>query len=431
MEVVVGPLPRVVGHATLDVSIDGSDVNTRLKVTNDPKFIEAIVIGRRADEVPEIASRICGPCSISHTLASILALEHAMAVEPREEVRLLRRLLCHAVNIQNHAVHLYFLALPDYLGYASVTELARNQPETARTGMKLKTYGNRLAEAIAGRVVHPNACLIGGFTKTPTKEKLEATVLILEEARRYVLEAVDLFLDLDLPPFESPRELHMTTYPEQGYPSIGDKLSASDGVVFSSAEYEAFLKEEVRRYSTSKCTLMNGLSFYVGSRARVNQWHERLTDDAREYVRKLGLPLGSPFDNIPAKAIELLHFVDESIEILETVRGEEIRTKAEAKLHYGEGVGTLEAPRGTLLHHYKVARNGTVSHANIITPTAFNARHIEEASQKLVEESLEERTNDEELKYELGRLIRAYDPCLGCATHLIQVNLQRRRGTRH
>ncbi|MEM2905311.1 MAG: Ni/Fe hydrogenase subunit alpha [Candidatus Bathyarchaeia archaeon] len=425
MEVVVGPISRVVGHITLNVKVEGAEVKSELRVANDSRFIEALIVGRRADEAPEIASRICGPCSISHTLASITAVENAMGVEPSEDVKLLRELLCYAVHLQNQPVHLYFLTLPDYLGCRSLPELAEKQPEIVKTGLRLKTYGNRFAEAIGGRVVHPNACVLGGFTKQPSCERIQATINMLQEARKYVLEAVDLFLSLTLPGMESGSDLHLAVSGGSGYPLMGETLATSNGLSFPSSEYGKFIEEQAYPYSTSKYSVMKGFSFYVGSRARMNLHHGGLSDDAREYAGKLGLPLRNPFGNIPAKAVELLHCVDRSIELLDSLKGRGLDAKSEVRFSAGEGVGTVEAPRGTLIHHYKVDESGTVKYANIVTPTAMNGRHIEESSEDLVRRSLEDRRDDEELKFDLGRLIRAYDPCLGCATHLIEVNLQK------
>ena len=423
MKVSVGSVSRVVGHIALDVTIRGDDVDAKLRILNDARFIEALVVGRRFDEVPEIASRICGPCGVSHTLASITALEKAMKVEPPEDVCLLREVLCHGVNIQNQTVHLYFLALPDYIGCGSLAELVKKHPEIVKTGLKLKTYGNKLVEAIGGRMVHPNACIVGGFTKTPSKEKIEATIKVLKEAKRYALETADLFLKLDLPELNSPNNLHLATASERAYPFIGDMLSASDGSTFPSADYEKFIEEEPRTYTTSKYCRLKGSSFYVGSRARLNIYRKGLSESAEEYASKIEFPLKNPFENIPAKAIEILHCIDASMEILEDIKDRRLKTNTELQISSGEGVGTLEAPRGVLIHHYQVDRQGVVRYANIITPTALNGNHIEESLESLVKENME--LEEDELKFNLERLIRAYDPCLGCATHLVEIKMER------
>jgi sulfhydrogenase subunit alpha len=374
MEVKIAPISRVVGHITLNMKIEGDDVKAELKVLNDPRFIEALVVGRRYDEVPEIVSRICGPCSVNHTLASIVALENALGVKPSEDVELLRELLCHGVNIQNQAVHLYFLALPDLVGCENIVDLVRKHPAAAKTGLELKTYGNRLIEAVAGRVVHPTACVVGGFTETPSHGKINQAIRMLEESRKHAVEAADLFLGFETPELEPVSDLHLVTCGQSEYPFIGSSLSASDGTLFASSDYTKFIEELPQPYTTAKYCMLNGSSFYVGSRARLNVYAKGLAESAGEYVSRLKLPLRNPFENIPAKAIETLHSVERSIEILNSIKDRRLKTKSDVSVSAGEGVGTLEAPRGVLIHDSKVDEKGIVNGYNVITPTALNGK---------------------------------------------------------
>lgn len=425
MEVKIAPVSRVVGHITLNVKIEEDEVKAKLKVLNDPRFIEALVVGRRYDEVPEIVSRICGPCSVNHTLASIVALENALGVKPSEDVELLRELLCQAVNIQNQAVHLYFLALPDLVGCENIVDLVRQYPAAVKTGLELKTCGNRLIEAIAGRIVHPTACVVGGFTETPGQGRIDHAIRMLEESRKHAVEAADLFLGFEVPELDSVSDLHLFTCGKSEYPFIGSSLSASDGTVFASSDYAKSIEEEPQTYTTAKYCLLNGSSFYVGSRARLNVYAKGLADSAAEYVSKLRLPLRNPFENIPAKAIETLHCVERCIGILNAIKDRKLKTKSDVRVSAGEGVGTLEAPRGVLIHDSNVDENGIVRRYNVITPTALNGKHIEASLEELAKERIDQGKSDEELKLGLGSLVRAYDPCLGCATHMVEIAIER------
>jgi coenzyme F420-reducing hydrogenase alpha subunit len=425
MEVKVAPVSRVVGHIELDIKIEGEDVKARLKVLNDPRFIEALVVGRRFDEVPELTSRICGPCSVNHTIAPAIAMENAVGFTPTEDVKMLREVLCNGVNIQNQAVHLYFLSLQDFVGEDSFTDLVQKHPKLLKTGLKLMNCGNRLVESIAGRVVHPNAVVVGGFTKTPTKEKIESVIRELRESRESALETADLFLGFNSQELKSPSDLHLVTSGENDYPFIGDSLQASDGYVFPSRDYRKYIQEEAQSYTTSKYCLLNDSRFYVGSRARLNMHAKGLSDSAKEYAAKMKLPLTNPFENIHAKAIEVLHCVENSIETLESLKDKSLKTRSKVEAKEGEGVGTLEAPRGVLIHNYAIDKNGIVTKGNAITPTALNGKHAEASLEELVRSRIDKVKNNEELKRELENLVRAYDPCLGCATHLVQVNIER------
>ena len=409
------------------VFIDGSEVSTKFRVFNDPRFIERLVLGKRYDEVPYITSRICGPCSVSHTITPLIAIEKAIGLEVSEDVDTMRELLVCGEIIENHVVHLYLLALPDYLGYRDSVELSRKEPELLRGALKLRAASIELVRSIVGRHVHPNSYKVGSM-RHPSPGKVESLERKLREVRHLAVKTAELFIGIEYPEMKLDKDCGVSVYKDDGYPVLGDRILSSDEYLIASSEYDDIIKESAIEYSTSKVTFFDGKPFYVGSRARLNLYWKRMTEDAREYASTLKFPLENPYENIVAKGIEVLHFLDRALDILSSIKGSSGKEVIcpEYVVKGGEGVGTTEAPRGLLIHHYVIDEEGRVTYGNVITPTVMNAKHLEISSKVLVEKALEDGLKDEQIKFELERLARSYDPCLGCATHVIEVNIRRK-----
>lgn len=425
MRICVNEISRTVGHINLDVEVGEDGIDARISVLNDPRFIEALTMGREYFKIPEITSRICGPCSISHTIAPITALEKAIGVEVSDDVRLLRETAVLCEIVENHVVHLYVLTLPDYMGYRSTMELARKHPEILRRALALKATVTQAAEALTGRLVHPNACVVGGFTRVPSKGRLEKIRGELKDLIELAVETADLFMDLEYPELTVDGDVWSAVY--GGYTFIGDKLVFSDGNILSSSDYDKAFSEQAVPYSTSKIVTVRGLPVYVGARARLNLRWSSLSDLAKEYVKCLRLPLRNPYDNVKAQAIEVVHCLEKAIENLDHLvdtAAKGIKALTRVRIKGGEGVGVKEAPRGILIHHYRVSDAGIVTYANVITPTTINSGHVEAAAERLVEAYREKEIGIERLRFDLERLIRAYDPCLGCATHTVRINIR-------
>ena len=409
---------RIVGHAELEVELANGRPVARFKVLNDPRFFEKLVVGRRFDEVPRIVSRICGPCSVSHTLCSISALERALGVEVPEEVAKLREAAVACEVAENHLVHLALLALPDYLGYESSAEMARDRPELVRRVLEARATLSRVGGAIVGRLTHPNACVVGGFSKALTPSRLRGLARELRGVLGEVEEVARLALDVEYPDVEVAGEVPLVVGGE-GYAFIGRTLELDRNEGVEPSEYLKLISEVEVPYSTCRRVTAGGSPVYVGARARLNARHSSLTGRARELASALKLPLRNPFDNLKAKAVELVYTVERAASVLkelaESSKGDRLRVKVRARA--GEGVGVKEAPRGTLIHHYRLGEDGRVRYANIITPTTINSYHLELACAELVREM----GIGEGVVRELGKLVRAYDPCLGCATHYVRV----------
>lgn len=415
---VVERIDKVFGHLELRISLKENEVDSKFRVVQDARLIEAVIEGRRYDEAPLIASRICGACSIAHFLASVTAIENALGVELPEDAMVLKEVMNKVQVAQNDVVHLYLLALPDYYGAKSLGELLAIKPEIARQGFQLNSLCLQAVDLLAGRIVNPNTYRVGGFTKTFPREKIERVIKALRRAEEYAKEIVEHVMELEAPELQDPAPNYLVVESPIGYLSLGDHIVGSDGERFHGLKYQEYLKEETVEYSNSKAYLYKDRVFHVGSRARLLAYGERLVG-LEDYVSKINIQLGNPFNNLKAKALEILYTIMDSREKLEELKDKTMRLRTEVKLQEGEGVGVLEAPRGLLIHHYRVNRDGRITYANIITPTAMNTRHIEASARVLGRKLLEENIGIDEVRRQVSMLIRAYDPCLPCAVHVV------------
>jgi len=421
----VEEVDRVFGHLELEVLKDGGEVKAFFKVTHGARFIELTVNGRLYWEVPYIASRICGACSIAHYVASIRAVEHALGLDAGEWVEDFRDAVNMVQIAQNHLVHLAFLALPDYVGVQGLSDLKSRAGRLVVNSMKLNTACLKVIRLIAGRIVNPNTLGVGGLLRQPFKGPLLKAADYLRECEALAKEVVDEALTLlKVPELKDPANNCVAVKPRKAYLTTGDEILTSAGLSFKPSNYREHLEEAQPEYSNSKVVALSGAPVHVGARARYGL--------LRNYLRDLNVPeadLGNPFSNLIIKAVEIPYCIAAAREILEDLARRTADTVVDQPRDGGEveGVGVVEAPRGLLIHHYVVSGKRVVN-ANIITPTEINARHIE-ASAKALAESLASNgrpLNAGELQRKLTMLVRAYDPCLPCAVHVSVV-----RGRKH
>ncbi len=410
-ELNVNHLSRVEGHGAVDIVIDGSALKEiRLRFTEGPRFFEYITRERLYTEIPKIVSRICGICYVSHRLASSMAIEDAFGVEVTEEIKLLRKLLIVGEYLESHALHLYFLALPDYMGYGSAIEMAKDYPNIVKRGFAIKEVGNRIMKTIAGKTVHGENVLAGGFKSIPEKEQLERIRDDLYGIIPELKATLSLFDSLNYPEANSPHNYELSLKGGH-FGSLCEELEISDGTVFTKREYEFFVEEEVSPYSTAKRSTIKGKAFLIGPLARVNRALDSYHPSVKEEIKKLknALPSSNPFLSNLARAVELLEAGFLGIETVERLlNAYPFEPEVPLEPKKGEGYGVKEAPRGTLYHRYAFDENGRCIGANIITPTAQLQAVIEENLASLVEKDL--HLPDSELKKRAEMLVRAYDP---------------------
>lgn len=421
-------MARVEGEASLEVEFEGKEVKRLvLDIYEPPRFFQGFLIGRRYDEVPEIVSRICGICPVSHQLTAITALERAMGVQVGPTVAALRRLLAMSQIIQSHVLHVYMLALPDFLGYESVVAMAADHPEEVRRALRLKKLGNDFTELIGGRAVHPVTAVVGGFTAVPTKAEMDRMGEELEAAREDIDATVELVAGLNLPDFEFRCEQAALRDPDPagGYAVNEGRLVSTEGLDIAPDEYRLFIEETHVPPSHALFSRVKGRdSFMVGPLPRLNLNASRLTPSAQAALRRVGMRIPSfkPFESIKARVVELVQFVDESLSIIR--KYDAAKEPVEYQIQAGEGHAITEAPRGTLYHGYRLNARGLVEKADIVSPTAHNAYNMDRLLWRFVPTVAEKPADEARLWCEMA--IRNYDPCFSCSAHFLKLKMARR-----
>ena len=411
-------LTRVEGHGNIVVDVqDGVLKRCDLEIVEAPRFFEVLLKGRPADEAARIACRICGICSVGHATASTHAVEAALGITPGPKLRLLRRLNMAGEWLQSHVLHLGFLVAPDAFGAGSVVPLAASHPDLVKGALRLKRVANDICMAVSGRHVMPISYHPGWMGHWPEPAELETLRLRLAEAAADLDALVDVFAGIAWPALARPTE-HVAALEPGAYPMMGGPLHSTAGRVTPPAGYAAVLREFVVDHSAAKH--VNGPSgpIRVGALARVSLASDRLHPRAAAALRRLQLAPESanPFDNIPAQVVESVQAHAEAAAAVEALLADPASEgPAEPTRPGGEGIGIVEVPRGTLVHHYEIGADGRIARANCLIPTAQNLASIE-ADMRAFVPGLLERPKDE-ITHALEMLVRAYDPCISCAVH--------------
>jgi sulfhydrogenase subunit alpha len=430
-------LTRVEGHGNIVVNIKEGRLETcHLDIVEAPRFFEGLLRGRSIFEAQHITSRICGICSCSHSLASIQAAEDALSISPSEQTLKLRKLLLYFEILDSHLLHIYFLAAPDLLGVKSFVPLIGTHNEVIRRALRLKKTCNDLCSILAGRHIHPISMTTGGFTKLPTEKDLDAMLALLEGMRNDIEATVEFVSAFRFPGFERNTEYVALVSNDGEYPLLTGDIGSTDGVKMNKKEYKKVTNEFVVPHSSAKHTKLSRESYAVGSLARFNLNCEKLHPKAKETAHALGIKPGciNPFMNTVAQMVESVHCLNEAVSIVQDLKKSRIDHNEEilvglnegSRIHVkaGNGVGAVEAPRGILFHYYEIDEKGIILNANCIIPTSQNLNNIERDMEKLVPEI--PAKSDEEITHSLEMLVRAYDPCISCSTHLVKVEFVNR-----
>ncbi|RIK67656.1 MAG: Ni/Fe hydrogenase subunit alpha [Planctomycetota bacterium] len=419
---------RVEGHGNIRVRVsDGEITQLQLAIVESPRFFEAFLRGRRYYEAPHITCRICGICSVGHTTASVKAIEAACGIVPSEQTVLLRKLILYGEELQSHFLHLYFLAVPDFVGVGSVIPLAKTHPDVVRRALRMKKLANDICGVVGGRHIHPIALHVGGMSHVPPDEELIGLKRRLEDARADLRETAKLFSTLKVPDLCRKTEYVSLKETDNGEYAFydGDIVSTLDPRPTKAADYRKRIMESIVEHSAAKhCRSPNSPTYAVGALARFNNNHSQLHPIARQTARDLGLePIcENPFHNNTAQLVESVHCVEASIEIIDELltRGMKVEPLMTPTRH-GTGVGLAEVPRGLLVHEYTVDKDHRIEGANLIIPTGQNLANIEEDMREMVPRLLTSGLGREEMTLKLEMLVRAYDPCISCATHFLDV----------
>ncbi|MBN2422580.1 Ni/Fe hydrogenase subunit alpha [Candidatus Woesearchaeota archaeon] len=418
-------ISKIEGHADLNLKIEDNQLKElSLDGVEGARYFEGFLKGRKYDEVHHIVSRICGVCSQSHLLCSLKAIENALNVELTPQAKILRKLILYGSVLQSHVLHLFFLALPDFLGYESAIAMAEKYANEVKMALKLKKLANDICTTIGGRDVHCVTPLVGGFSKLPEKQKLDDLLERLREARPEMLAAFKLLTTLQIPEFERKTE-YVSLQDNNEYAFYEGRIVSSGGINVEQRDYKTVFNESVKDTSSAKfVSTTSNMPFFVGSLSRVNINYDKLNDSAKHAVQEAGLifPNYNPFMNNIAQAIELIHLTDECIKLLENLNlQQEEPVKYEIKA--GHGIAALEVPRGTVYHEYEIDDRGFIQKANIIAPTTQNLNNIEKDLWQFIPGILDKE--EKEVITEIEKLIRAYDPCLSCAAHFLRLKIER------
>jgi coenzyme F420-reducing hydrogenase alpha subunit len=426
LNIEVSPVSRVEGHGDLVINVKDKKIEELIfRIPESPRFFEAMLVGRKYDEPSHITSRICGICSVAHTCASIKATERALGIKPTEQTINLRKLIYHHENVQSNVLHVYFLAAPDFFGTGSVISLAETNPEVVDIALRTKKMANDMVRIIGGRAVHPIRTVAGGFTKLPAEQEMLEMRKMLEGIYPDLEKSLEILKTIDIPDFKRETEYISLSNPYE-YALYDGNIKSTDGWEIDCQDYLDKISEEVVQHSTAKHCRANRDSYMVGALARFNNNYDKLTDNAKEYAEELGLkaPCYNTFMNNIAQFVEIVHSVDDSIRLIDKILEDgldEEKAMVEIKPCAGRGVGVVEAPRGLLIHDYTYNEDGRVEKANLIIPTNMNYANIENDMKALVPEIIDR--SEDEIRFACEMLIRAYDPCISCSTHLLNVKL--------
>jgi coenzyme F420-reducing hydrogenase alpha subunit len=416
----VNHLSRVEGHGNIRIRINNGQVEEAgWDVVETPRFFEAILVGKLWENAPYLCGRICGICSIGHTLASIRAVENAFGMVPDQQTERLRLLLKHMETLQSHILHLYFLAAPDFLQLGSVLPLIESHPEVVQRATRLKLLANDACDIIGGRRLHPTRTVVGGFTMLPEKSQLALIKARLEAALPDLVKTAELFQSFTLPDFVRETEF-VSLKGKDHYPFIGGDLVSSDGVVRPEDDYLHMTNEYVVDHSTSKWSRLCRQSLAAGALARLNNNFALLHAKAREIAASFALqPVNhNPFMNNIAQLVECVHVVIDSIAIIEELlAGKWQEPRQPVKPEAGRGVGAVEVPRGILYHAYEFDPSGRITRADCIIPTSQNNANIHYDIIELARQSAAAQKTDREIQHLAEMLVRAYDPCISCSVH--------------
>ncbi|MBZ5553657.1 MAG: Ni/Fe hydrogenase subunit alpha [Acidobacteriia bacterium] len=416
-------LARVEGEGGLFIKLQGGAVaEVRFNIFEPPRFFEAFLRGRHHTEVPDIVARICGICPIAYQMSSVHAIEAAFDVKVGGQLRALRRLFYCGEWIESHALHIYMLHAPDFLGYQDVIQMAKDHAAVVERALKLKKIGNDLVILLGGREIHPVSVRVGGFYKVPTKRELAPLAEKLKWARDAALDTVQWTADLPFPEFEQDYEFVALHHPEE-YPFNEGRLISNKGLNISIREYDHhFVEEHVEHSNALHSQLKVRGAYFVGPLARYNLNFEQLSPLAQDAARAAGLPAvcRNPFQSIVVRAIETLYACDEALRIIDEYEAPE-RPFVEYEPHAATGFGCTEAPRGILYHRYDIDDAGLISDAKIVPPTSQNQKTIEADLRQFVTKNI--HLPKDKLTWQCEQVVRNYDPCISCATHSLKLTI--------
>ena len=421
----VDTLARVEGEGSLYIKMIGDRVSdVKFRIYEPPRFFEAFLRGRHYSEVPDITSRICGICPIAYQMSAIHAIERALDVHVGPSIRLLRRLFYCGEWIESHALHIFMLHAPDFLGYPDVVAMAADHRDLVEKALRLKKIGNHIVSLLGGREIHPISARVGGFYKVPPRSQLQELTRDLEWALQTSLETVEWTSKLEFPNFEQDYEFVALRHPDE-YPLNEGRVVSNRGLNIDAAEYEDHFTELHVKHSNALHSIVRGRgSYLVGPLARFNLNFDHLPTAAQESARKAHLtpPVVNPFRGIVMRAVELVFACTEALRIIREYESPSVPI-CEIPNRAGIGQAITEAPRGILYHRYAFDERGLILTAKIVPPTSQNQKRIEDDLREYASHLV--GWTQQEATWKCEQAIRNYDPCISCATHFLKLTVEK------
>jgi len=417
-------ITKIEGHAALTLKVkQGKVEKCTFEIPEYKRFYTQAVRGKNVTAIPQMVSRICGTCSNAHLLCSIHAIEDGLNITVTKQTYLLRRLLNNGLIIRDHALHLYIFVLPDLYNRDSLLEFDEEnaeEHELVHDAFAIKEVGNILSKWSGGRSVHAPTPTIGGFLSLPKNGEQEKLILKLELIRDKVLKIIKIFEKCK---FELNEDIRYSALQDDDYDFLGKTIITHKNACVPARNYSDHLEHVVKPYSQGSAYKFEGETFMVGALSRMNLSKDSIhqkTKDAAASALKL-FPSKNIFYNNLAQALEILHCLDDSIDILKTLEIAEEKP-IPYTLKAGTGTGVIEAPRGTLYHRYSFDDSGKITNGDIIVPTGQNQICIEKSLWDFAQKNLD--LPKEQLSHEMEKLVRAYDPCMSCASHFLKLKIE-------
>lgn len=458
--ITIDPITRLEGHGKINIFLneEGDVVNSYLQIPELRGF-ERFSQGRRAEDMPQITSRICGVCPVAHHFAATKALDAAFNVEPPSAAKKLRELMYCGYYIYDHILHFYFLGGPDFVVGPDAPPAKRNVlgviekagVEIGKEVIKHRAYGQKITAILGGKATHPVCGLPGGVSKSLSKEEVQEIEDMVKSCVEFAKFSLKLFDDIVLQNKEyvdlivsDPYTLN--TY-NMGLVDKNNKVNFYDGKIrvtdqegkefikFEGKDYYKNIGEHVEEWSYIKFPYLKSIGwkgftdgkengiYRVGPLGRLNASEGMATPLADKEFKRMydtlgGKPVNSTLAFHWARLIELLYATERSLEL---IKDKEITSKNVRNPvgEPGEGIGVVEAARGTLIHHYKLDKNGLIDKANLIVATTNNAGAINMSIRNAAKGVIKKGVVNDGLLNMVEMAFRAYDPCFACATHTL------------
>jgi len=425
-DITIENITKIEGTAGLEVKIrEGKVEDLKFIIKDYRRFYTEAVKGKPFAAIPTFLSRICGTCSVAHLFASLEAVEKSQGIILSEQTKTLRRLAYDGLMIRDHALHLYFFVLPDILGVDSILDIPEDHDNLGHIllhdSFDIKSVGSEITDVVIGAAIHAPYPAVGGFHKLPDPNRFPDLIAKLEKIRPQVIRGIKTFFDWKETLIRNADYLALRN--DKSFDFLEGEIVNSSGKRVPETDFHKFVKSVVIPYSQSEGYVFSDThdDYFAGSLSRINLNKDLLRPEpVASITEHLSVfPSNNIHHNNLAQAIEILHCVDEAISILKTIVIQNEKP-ATAPVRAGIGVGVIEAPRGILYHMAETDEKGHIKDYDVIVPTSQNQINIENDLKKYFQDNLHK--SKEELQKDAEKIIRAYDPCMSCATNFLKVS---------